>query len=112
MTAETSAGGQRTSGRASESDRITVLRCRLKHPVDVIEYRVLALESADSALVEVSCDGHADPSQASEMTAVVKRRLLCVVLPAPGFLGKSRQIFSHSRLERCHDHSRVSVTDA
>ena len=46
------------------------------------------------------------------MTTVVKRILLCVALPTPGFLRKGRQIFSHSRLERCYDHSRVSVTGA
>ena len=72
MNAEASAGGQWTSG--GRTVRATVLCRRLEHPVDLKEYRVQTFESADSALVEVSCDRHPDPWQASEMTTIVKRK--------------------------------------
>ena len=81
--------------------------------MDLTARRVLAFESADSALVEGSSDYHDDPSQSSELTTVVKKILLCVSLPAPRIPGKGHQIiFPHSRFVRRNDDSRVIVTGA
>ena len=90
VTAETSAGDQWTSGRASESANPSngqphVLRCRLEYPVDLTQHRVLAFASSDSALVEGSCDHHNHPSQSSETATVVEEMFLCVSLQhSPG----------------------------
>ena len=54
----------------------TVVHCGLEQPMDLVSNRVR----------------HDDLPQTSEMTSVVKWILLCVSLPAPGFLGKNYQI--------------------
>ena len=89
----------RLVGRWCRTVGATVLWCRIEHPADLTKQRPLAFESADSTLV---CNHHDDTSQASEMTTVEKKILLCVALPSPGFLGKSAAMITPGHPRRMH----------
>ena len=78
MTAEASASGQWAGVTVGLSEHL--IFAADEHPADLTGYRE-KFGSGNTALVEVSCDHHTDPSQASEMTTVENRILLCFPRP-------------------------------